>query len=123
MGFTLELNGTVAQKRLVKMDGAKAVHNTATATDQPVGVADYGGSSGELVNVTSLNEADPVEMTAAGAVTAGVALYAAADGKVQALPTAGGTYRKVAIALEAATADGDIINCLPCNDGTTVTVN
>lgn len=122
MGFTLELGGTVAQKRLVKLSSGKAVYNTATATDDPVGVADYDGVSGDLVNIISLNEAEPIEMTAGGAFSVDADLYAMADGKVGALPIANGTYRRVAKAIQAATADGDIVLVVPYNDGKTTTV-
>jgi hypothetical protein len=54
-----------------------------------------------------------MEMTAGGVISYGADVYAAAAGKVTALPTAGGRYRKVGVALEAATADGDIIQVLP----------
>jgi hypothetical protein len=49
------------------------------------------------------------KITASGAITKGADIYAAAAGKVQALPGTAGTYRKVGFALEAASTDGDII--------------
>jgi hypothetical protein len=63
----MELNATVAKKRLVKLDGAKVIHNTATATDDPIGVADYGGVQYESVNIEGFGD-DPLEMEAAAAL-------------------------------------------------------
>lgn len=113
--------GGVLDCRLVKQDGLTAVHNTAAATDDPIGVCDFYAVAGDDTTVRFLGD-DSLEMTAAGAFDAGVDLFAAADGKVQALPAAPGTYRRVAKSLEAATVDGDIVECLPYNDGKTVTV-
>lgn len=122
MSITFTTGAIVQQKRLVKMSGANVIHNTATATDDPIGISDFYGASGDVINVKSLNTAEMVEVTAAGAFSAGVSLYAAADGKVQALPSANGTYRRVGVSAEAATADGDIVRMVPLNDGTTATV-
>ena len=99
---------------LVKLSSGKVVKSTATATDDPVGIAEYAAEAdGDEVAVRLLNTDGTVEMVAAGAVTSGTIVYAAADGKVQTLPVAAATYRQIGIALEAATADGDIIEVLP----------
>ena len=103
----------IAAKRLVKFSAATVAHNTATDTDEPIGIAEYGVGAGEAAAVRMINDAGTFEVTAAGAIDAGEAVFAADDGKVQALPVAPGTYRRVGIALEAAVADGDIIEILP----------
>lgn len=122
MSITFTTGAIVQQKRLVKMSGAAVIHNTATATDDPIGVSAFYGASGDVISVQGLSGEEPVEVTAAGAFSAGVSLYAAADGKVQALPSASGTYRRVGKSAEAATADGDIVLMIPLNDGSTATV-
>jgi len=66
-----------------------------------------------MVAVELLSTDGTLEITAGGIIAYGADVYAAAAGKISALPTAGGRYRKVGIALEAATADGDIIQVLP----------
>lgn len=114
--------GTVYAHRLVKTPTG-AVHNTATATDDPIGIAQNDAVSGGQVAVKHLGDGGTLEMVAAGAITAGVVVYAAADGKVQALPGVNGTYRKIGIAIEAADADGDIIEVLPYAFSDTTTVS
>jgi len=111
--LTFTTGAAVSQKRLVKLSSGEVIHNTATYTDAPIGVSEYNAADGDNVAIQTLSTAGTLEMTAAGAITSGVAVYAAAAGKVQAIPTDGGRYRKIGIALEAATADGDIIEILP----------
>lgn len=111
---TFVATAALAQKRLVKLSSGEVVDNTATATDDYIGVNDYAVAAGANACVLLVNQGGSVELTAAGAITAGARIYAAADGKVQALPAAAATYRLVGIALAAATADGDIIECLLC---------
>jgi predicted RecA/RadA family phage recombinase len=113
--------GTVYAYRLVKTPTG-VVHNTATSTDDPIGVAQNDADSGENVTVKHLGDGGTLEMTAAGVITAGAVVYAAANGKIQALPEASATYRKIGIALEAADADGDIIEVLPYAFSDTTTV-
>lgn len=120
--FSMTTGAIVQQKRLVKMSGATVVHNTVTSTDDPVGVSAYYGASGDVIAVEGLGH-EPIEMTAAGAISAGAKVYAAADGKVSALSASAATYRRVGIAVEAAAADGDIILVLPYNDGQTEVVS
>lgn len=120
--FTLLAGGTVAAKRLVKLSSATVVYNTATATDRPIGVNQFAVTSGQAAAIKDLKDGGTHEVTAAGAISAGADIYAAADGKVQALPAGNGTYRKVGQAVEAATADGDIIEARLIDDGETTTV-
>jgi len=113
--------GGVLAKRLVQLSGETVIHNTAAATDDAIGVTEFSADVDLDVTVCHLGD-DTLEITAATAFAAGVDVFAAADGKVQVLPVAGGTYRRVGKSLEAATADGDIVEILPYNDGKTVTV-
>jgi hypothetical protein len=111
--MTLLSGAVLIAKRLVKFSSGTLVYNTAAATDDPVGVNDYNVASGERASLMTLSEDGSLEMTAAGVIALDADVYAAADGKIQALPTDGGTYRKIGIAMEAATADDDIIEILP----------
>ena len=109
---------------LVKLSSGKVIENTATATDDPIGVAECAAAAdGDLVAVRLLNGPGTFEMVAAGAIDADADVYAADGGKIQALPVAAGTYRKIGIALAAATADGDIIEVLPYACQATATVS
>lgn len=110
--FTVGTGG-VAEGALVKLSSGTVVLNTATSTDDPVGVAVDTKSAADVVAVQFLKSGGSIEMIAAGAITSGAVVYAAASGKVQALPAAAATYRQVGIALEASTADGDRIEVLP----------
>lgn len=64
-------------------------------------------AANEPVDVIEYSSGGEIEMTAAGAITQGALVYTAASGKISA--TAASTSFKVGIAMEAATADGDII--------------
>lgn len=119
--FTVGTGG-VTKGAVCKLSSGAVVLCTATATDNPVGIALYAAAAAETVAVALLNESGSREMIAAGAISAGAKVYAAADGKVQALPVASGTYRLIGIALEAATADGDLIEVLPYASTETATV-
>lgn len=120
--ITLEAGAAVASKRLVKLSSGTMVYNTETETDNPIGATEYATASGENGSVRLLSEAGTLELTASGAISQDADVYAADDGEIQALPTAAGTYRKVGIAMEAATADGDIIQVLPYDYNATTTV-
>lgn len=121
---TFEAGGAVSAKRLVKLSSGQVVHNTVTDTDDPIGVSEYAAAAqGDLLATRLLNDAGTFEMTAAGAISADADVFAAADGKIQALPAAAGTYRKIGKAIEAATADGDIIEVLPYDYNATETVS
>lgn len=114
--------GGVPAKCLVQLSSGTVVKNTATATHIPIGVTLYAAAAGEPVAVKLLNHPGTVEIVAAGALAAGAIAYAAADGEVSAIPVTNGTYRKIGIALEAATADQDVIEILPYGFDNTTTV-
>lgn len=108
-----EAGADVGAHRLVKLSSGEVIHNTATATDDPIGVTELAADNGENVTVRLINCPGTFEIEAAGAITQDAEVYAAADGKVQALPAVAATYRRIGIAIEAATADGDVIEILP----------
>jgi len=123
--FRIEIGDQVYLYRLVKASAATIVHNTATATDVPLGTVagmDNTGASGETGSVRCIKQGGTHKVVAAGAITAGADIYAADDGKVQALPATSGTYRRLGFALQAASADGSIIEAWLTPEGGTDTV-
>jgi hypothetical protein len=92
--------------RRVKLSSGNVVY--AGAGESFIGVTQRAAANGEMVPVALRSAARSYKCTAAGAVTAGAVIYGAANGKVD--DAASGTAQGTA--LEAATADGDIIECL-----------
>ncbi len=103
--------------RLVKFSSGSVVYNTAAAEDEPVGVNEYQVAQGGGVSIRLLCDPGTIEVAAAGEVAAGAKVYAAADGKVQALPALAGTYRRIGTALTPAAANGEVIEVLPLESG------
>lgn len=97
------LTGTVTGGQLVTVAGAVA---GAGAADW-LGVAAFDGVSGDLIGVYS----EGVQrLTAAAAITAGARVKCAAAGQVTTLTAGSDAYdTQVGIALEAASAQGDLI--------------
>jgi hypothetical protein len=83
-----------------------------TASDIPLGVADDEAAAAEDdVNVQLLGQKEgTILMVAGAAITAGALLVGTASGKVITLPGSTGTYYIIGRALDAAGADGDVIN-------------
>jgi hypothetical protein len=115
--FSLEAAAALAPHRLVKLSSGKAAYNTAAVADEPIGINEIKVALGEIAGGRFLNEPGTVEIEAAGAITAGADVFAAADGKIQALPTDGGAYLKIGIAMKAASGSGSIIEVLPVGLG------
>lgn len=108
---------------LVKMHTDQtAIVNTATATDLVLGVTKANAKIGEPVPIKPLNAEGTVEIMAGGVIGAGAEVYAGADGKVTALPVGAADYRKIGIAMQAASGDGSIIEVLPVDHVTVTTV-
>lgn len=120
--LSLQAGADLVNHRLVKMSAGAAVFNTSVATDNPVGVTKLNVKNGEDVSITPMNKPGTVEICAAGAIGQGADVFSAADGKVQALPAAAGTYRKIGMAMAAASGDGSIIEILPYGYTDTETV-
>lgn len=118
--LTLLAGADLAQKILVKLVAGEVVVNTAS--DIPIGVSDYAVDDTENASISTLNVEGTLEMVAADAISLDADVFAAADGKISVLPTTGGTYTKVGVAMEAATADEDIIEVLPNPAGEQVMV-
>lgn len=112
---TFEADEAIAQYRRVKMDADGKV-TYADATDASDGVSDRESfAAGEKIAVMLKSAPGTRKMTAAGAITAGDAVYGAADGKVA---TDGFVLEGKAI--DAATADGDIIEVMPLSSPASV---
>ena len=83
----------------------------AGLTDPGVGVAQTAAfASGDVISVKLWNSGGTFKMIASEALAVGATLYTETDGEVQ--DTAQATSVPFAQALEAATADGDIIECV-----------
>jgi len=98
--------------RRVTMSGATCLQ--AGATDVGIGVAQAYTASGAAACIRPYSRGSCKMMTS-GAITAGDDVFPAADGKVSATAVAAGP---VGLALEAATAAGDIIEVMPRTLGT-----
>lgn len=84
---------------------------TAGLTEVGCGIAmNPAFAAGDAIQVKLWNSAGTFKMRASEALAAGATLYTESDGEVQ--DTAQATAVPFAQALEAATADGDIIECV-----------
>lgn len=99
----------VAPHRLATIN-ADGEADYGSTTDTPIGVTTEECDAGALQGLR-LFSAGVTPMTAAGAIARLAPVYAAASGKVSATAVDGG--RLIGIALEAAGADGDLIQVLP----------
>ena len=113
----------LANHVLVKMHTDQtAIVNTVTDTDLVIGATKANAKTGDRVPIAPLNQSGTIEVMAGGAIAAGAEVYAGADGKVTALPAGAGDYRKIGIAMNAASGDGSIIEVLPVDCVTVTTV-
>ena len=111
--------GSVSQANLLGQHHSESVIKPcALASAVPIGTIGASASAaGVPVPVFLLGQVPhPIMMVSAGAVSLGAFVYTAASGRVQSEPSAAGTYYKVGIALQAATASGQEIlvsSCIP----------
>lgn len=83
---------------------------TAGLTEPGIGIAQTAAfAAGDIIDVKLWNSGGTFKMRASEALAVGAVLYTESDGEVQ--DTAQATAVPFAQALEAATADGDIIEC------------
>ncbi len=101
---------TIAANTLVKLTAVGKVE-TAELDDAPIGVALEPAAANGHVAVKLLNCDGTVKMIAAGAISANAKVYCKNDGKCD--DTTSSFEIAVGYALEAAGADGDIIEVLP----------
>lgn len=104
--LTVTLSATVAKYQRVTAAGA-----VAGATDQDVGIATRSGVSGDEITVSAVNKQGTHKAIAAGAIAVGAKVYGATDGEVNDVQATGSFLRGVA--MEAASADQDVIEILP----------
>jgi hypothetical protein len=108
----LKAGGTISIGNAVKLSAAWTVTATSAATDQLLGIAMTSASSGEPVAVLTRGV---VDATASAAISAGAFVGAAAGGLVASItPLSAYSSGLVinAMALEAATGSGDVIQIL-----------
>ncbi|MEM1224605.1 MAG: capsid cement protein [Planctomycetota bacterium] len=103
---TVTLTATIALYERVNLDGTRS-----TATQQDVGCALQAGVAGDPIGVSFPNKQGTQKAIAAGAIAAGAKVYTANAGKVNDTQVSGSFLR--GIAMEAASADGDIIEIMP----------
>jgi hypothetical protein len=106
--FTATAVALAARIRVKHTAGAATVE-VAGAGEQHVGVTEYACAASSEVALKLLNFPGSVEMTASKIIAVGATIYGAAAGKVS--DAAVGSA--IGIALEAAGANGDIIEVLP----------
>lgn len=109
--------GAIPKYARVKLSAAETV-DVAGLAEKEIGVAQNAAfAAGDEVTVKFRNAPGTFKMIAQEAIAAGAAVYTEASGKVQ--DTAQSTAFLVGHALNAATADGDIIEVLPNVHGDT----
>jgi hypothetical protein len=101
--------GTIKQYARVTLGSGGTITEAGLAVKE-IGTATRAAVSGEVVDVKLRTGAGTHKMIAIEALAAGAAVYTETDGKVQ--DTAQATAFPIGTALEAATADNDIIEVL-----------
>lgn len=110
-------DAALSTRHLVVKIGSDINHvAVAGAADIALGVANDASEAAEdPVNVQILGVAEgTILMTAGAAITAGDMVVTTSSGKIRTLPSGAGTYYIIGRALEAAGADGDVINVAHC---------
>lgn len=110
--LTLHAGEALAKNRRVKVESGTTADPVevvyADAGEQHIGVTEFAVDDTEFVSVRPRTMPGSKLVTAAGAFSRGATLYGAADGKVD--DTSSGSA--IGIALEAATADGDLVEMM-----------
>ncbi|WP_136036024.1 DUF2190 family protein [Microbacterium sp. K35] len=105
---TFTASADVTGGRLVAVTGNRTVGPAGADSAAVVGVAGFDAKAGERVTVFT-RAGGVQQLTASGAIAAGVKVSSAAAGKIQ---TIGATANPIGLALEAAAADNDVIDVL-----------
>lgn len=112
-----EADEAIPQYSRVKLDSDGKV-TIAGLTDKEIGTATRPAfQAGDVIDVRLRTAPGTTKMLVSEALAAGATVYSEADGKVQ--DTAQATSFQVGTALEAATADGDVIEVLYNSHGDT----
>jgi hypothetical protein len=107
---TFTASGAITANTLVKLSSAGVVA-TAGLAEAPIGVALETVATTKDVAVKLLNTQGTVKIMTDDAVTVGALVYGQASGKCD--DASGSSAVIIGRALEAATADGDIIEVIP----------
>jgi ABC-type ATPase with predicted acetyltransferase domain len=110
--------GTIKQYARVTIGSGGTITEAGLAV-KDIGTAMEPAVSGDVVSVKLRSGSGTHKMIAIEALAIGATLYTETDGKVQ--DTAASTSFQLGTALEAATADGDIIEVLYNQHGDTAT--
>lgn len=112
-----EADAAIGQYERVKLDSDGKVTQAGLA-DRGIGTATRAAfAAGDVIDVALYSKPGTMKMKAVEALAAGALVYSEAAGKVQ--DTAQATSYLVGIALEAATADNDVIEVMPVVGGIT----
>ena len=103
------VNGDTVIPRYTRVKLSSGVLAVAGATDKELGVLDRRAQANDYASVLLRTAAGTTPMIASEAISAGATVFTADAGKVG--PSATGAFQ-IGVALEAATADGDIIEVL-----------
>lgn len=107
-----EAGGAIGPYLRVKISAGKLAVAGLGTTNEPVELGSTTNreafASGDIISIASRNKQGSVELTAAGVIAAGAAVYGAASGKVS--TTASGNA--IGVAKTAAGADGDVIEVI-----------
>lgn len=109
-------DAAIATRYLLVKHGSDVSHVAACgANDKPLGICDdEAGAAEDPVNVQFLGVSKRTRLVVASEIIALDAdVFTAANGKVQDEPAVAGTYYRVGRALQAAGADGDVIEIVP----------
>lgn len=114
---SFEADGAIPLYGRVKLDSDGKI-TVAGLADKDIGTATREAfAAGDIISVKLRSAAGTHKMLASEALAAGATLYTETAGKVQ--DTAQATAFQVGTALEAATADGDVIEVLMNSHGDT----
>lgn len=105
---TFTASGTVTGGRLQAVTGNRTCADAGADASTVVGVAGFDGVSGDPVLVFT-RAGGVQQLTASGAIAAGARVISATGGKIA---TVGAGSNPIGIALEAAAADGNVIDVL-----------
>jgi len=114
--ITKEVDAAITERFLLGKIGSTAARVAVCgAADTPIGViTDEAAAAADIVNVALLGSArSTLRMVASGAISQGVLLEPAANGRVATLGIGAGTHHVVGRALDAAAAAGDVIEVDP----------
>jgi hypothetical protein len=108
-----QANAAIAANLLVKIDTAARDVAVAAATDDYaiVGSSEYGVADNEQIEIALRNKPGTHLLTASGAISVHAEFQADDNGKIAAVGTTA-TELCQGRTLEAATADGDVIECI-----------